>query len=148
MYLFFGIKLHKYIAYASVQFSGSVTSNSLQPRGLQHARPPCLSTTPGDCSNSCPSSRWCHPTIKASSSFYYFIHIHTFTFIHEVVKASKWGFPGGVSGKEPTRQSRRRKRHGFDPWVGKIPRRRAWQPTPGFMPGESHGQRSLKHYSL
>ena len=32
---------------------------------------------------------------------------------------------------------------GFDPWVGKIPRRRAWQPTPVFLPGESHGQRSL-----
>ena len=35
------------------------------------------------------------------------------------------------------------KRHGFDPWVGKIPWRRAQQPTLGFVPGESHGQRSL-----
>ena len=34
-------------------------------------------------------------------------------------------------------------RHRFDPWVGKIPWRRAWQPTPVFLPGESHGQRSL-----
>ena len=34
-------------------------------------------------------------------------------------------------------------RHGFSPWVGKIPWRRAWQPTPVFLPGESHGQRSL-----
>ena len=34
-------------------------------------------------------------------------------------------------------------RPGFDPWVGKIPRRRAWQPTPVFLPGESHGQSSL-----
>ena len=35
----------------------------------------------------------------------------------------------------------------FDPWVGKIPWRRAWQPTPVFLPGESHGQKSLKGYS-
>ena len=38
-------------------------------------------------------------------------------------------------------------RPGFDPWVGKIPWRRAWQPTPVFLPGESHGQRSLVDYS-
>ena len=41
-------------------------SNSLWPHGLQHARLPCPSPTPGDCSNSCPSSRWCHPTISSS----------------------------------------------------------------------------------
>ena len=35
----------------------------------------------------------------------------------------------------------------FDPWVGKIPCKRAWQPTPVFLPGESHGQRSLVGYS-
>ena len=57
------------------------------------------------------------------------------------------GFPGGTSGKEPACQCRRHKRCGFDPWVGKIPWRRAWQPTPGFLPGESHGQRSLAGYS-
>ena len=48
-----------------------------------------------------------------------------------------------LSGNEPTRQCRRHKRCGFNPWVGKIPWRRAWQPTPVFLPGESHGQRSL-----
>ena len=58
-----------------------------------------------------------------------------------------WGFPGGTSGKEPTCQCRRCKRHGFDPWVGKIPWRRAWQPTPVFLPGESHEQRNLRGYS-
>ena len=41
-------------------------SNSLWPHGLQHARPPCPSPTPGTCSNSCPSSWWCHPTISSS----------------------------------------------------------------------------------
>ena len=38
-------------------------------------------------------------------------------------------------------------RHRFDPWVRKIPWRRAWQPAPIFLPGESHGQRSLAGYS-
>ena len=47
-----------------VQFSSSVVSNSLQPYGLQHTRPPCPSLTPGVYSNSCPLSRWCHPTIS------------------------------------------------------------------------------------
>ena len=51
---------------ASVQFRHSVMSDSLQPHGLQHARLRCLSLTPGACSNSCPSSRWCHPTISSS----------------------------------------------------------------------------------
>ena len=39
------------------------------------------------------------------------------------------------------------KRHGFNPWVGKIPWRKKWQPTLGFLPGESHRQRSLAGYS-
>ena len=39
------------------------------------------------------------------------------------------------------------RRHRFNPWVGKIPWRRKWQPTPVFLPGESHGQRSLVGYS-
>ena len=39
------------------------------------------------------------------------------------------------------------KRCEFDPWVGKIPCRRKWQPIPAFLPGESHGQRSLAGYS-
>ena len=51
------------------------------------------------------------------------------------------------SGKEPTCQRRRNKRCGFNLWVGKIPWRRAWQLTLVFLPGESHGQRSLVGYS-
>ena len=55
--------------WASVQFSysRSVVSNSLRPHGLQHTRPPCPSPTLGACSDSCPSSRWCHPTISPSA---------------------------------------------------------------------------------
>ena len=41
----------------------------------------------------------------------------------------------------------RHRRRGFDPWVRKIPWRRAWQPTPVFLPGESQGQKSLVGYS-
>jgi len=52
-----------------------------------------------------------------------------------------------MSGKEPACQSGRHKRHRFDPWVGKILWRRAWQPTPLFLPGESQGQRSLVGYN-
>ena len=52
--------------YSSVQFSRSVMSDSLWLHGLQHARLPCPSTTPGACSNSCPSSQWCYPTISSS----------------------------------------------------------------------------------
>jgi len=47
-------------------FSCSVMSDSLQPRGLQHTRLPCPSLSPGVWSNSCPLSRWCHPTISSS----------------------------------------------------------------------------------
>ena len=52
------------------------------------------------------------------------------------------GFPGGSDGTELTHNAN----SGFDPWVGKIPWRRAWQPTPVFLPGESQGQRSLTGY--
>ena len=49
-----------------VQFGRSIESDSLQPHGLQHARPPYLSPTSGVYSNSCPLSRWCHPAISSS----------------------------------------------------------------------------------
>ena len=54
------------------------------------------------------------------------------------------GLPRWLSGKESACQCGR---HGFGPWVGKIPWRRKWQFTPVFLPGESHGQRSLAGYS-
>ena len=55
-----------FIGISSVQFSHSVVSDSLRPHELQHARPPCPSPTPRVRSNSCPSSRWCHPAISSS----------------------------------------------------------------------------------
>ena len=51
---------------ASAQFSLSVMSDSVRSHGLQHARLPCPSPTPGTCSNSCPLSQWCHPTVSFS----------------------------------------------------------------------------------
>ena len=57
---------HRESLISSVQFSSSVMSYSLRPHGPQHARPPCLSPTPGACSSSCPLSRRCHPAISPS----------------------------------------------------------------------------------
>ena len=54
------------------------------------------------------------------------------------------GFPGDSCGRESACQCRR---GWFSPWVGKISWRRKWQPTPVFLPGKSHGQRSLVGYS-
>ena len=56
-----------------------------------------------------------------------------------IVFSRYMGLPWWYSGEESTCQGRGR---GFTPWVGKIPWRRAWQPTPVFLPGEAHGQRS------
>ena len=55
--------------------------------------------------------------------------------------------PRWCRGKESTYQCRRCKRFGFDPWLGKIPWSRKWQPASGFLPGEPNGQRSLASYS-
>ena len=57
---------------------------------------------------------------------------------------SQEGLPWWLMGKESSCQC---KRHGFDPWVKKIPWRGKWQPSPVFLPGKSHGQRSLAGYS-
>ena len=59
------LKNRSFMIKVSVQFSCSVMSDSLWPHGLQHARLPCPSPTPRACSNSCPLSQWCHPTISS-----------------------------------------------------------------------------------
>ena len=59
------IKINRGCFISIVQFSRSVMSNSLWPHGLQHARLPCPSPTLIACSNPCPSSRWCHPTVSS-----------------------------------------------------------------------------------
>ena len=59
-------------------------------------------------------------------------------FLQTINRLPRW-----LRGKESTYRCRRHRRCRFDPWVRKIPWRRKWQPTPVFLPGESHGHRSL-----
>ena len=59
-------KCWEFFVVVVVQFGHPVMSESLQSHGLKHARPPCLSPTPGDYSNSCSWSQWCNPTISSS----------------------------------------------------------------------------------
>ena len=82
----------------------------------------------------------CMPIISAVIT-----HLPSWSQLFSMYNCLKEGFLGGASGKEPTCQCRRHRRHGFNPWAGKISRR-AWQPTPVFLPGEFHGWRSLVNY--
>ena len=68
-------------------------------------------------------------------------------FIDRETNLRNWDFSGGASGEEPDCKCRRHNRHGFDPRVGKTTWRRARQPTPVFLPGNSYGQRGLVGYS-
>ena len=60
-----------------------------------------------------------------------------------LIRAEQKGLPWGSDGKEP---ACRRRRLGFDPWLGKIPWRSQWLPAPVSLPGEPHGRRSLAGY--
>ena len=76
---------------SSIQFSCLVLSNSLRPQGMQHARLPWPSPTPTACSNSCPSSRWCHPTIWSSvAPFFCLQSFPASVFSNESVLCIKW----------------------------------------------------------
>ena len=83
---------------------------------------------------------------KMQSKYTYLVSMKMFVLILLILHYSPEvrGFPGGASGEEPVCQCRRHKRSGFNPWVRKILWRKAWQPTPVFLPGESHRQRSLE----
>ena len=71
----------------SLLFSRSVVSDSLWPRGPQHARPPCPSLSPGVCSDSCPSSQWCRLTISSSAIFSFCLW---WVFSNESVICIRW----------------------------------------------------------
>ena len=77
---------------ASVQFSRLVVSDSLWPHEPHNARPPCTSPTPGVYSNSCPLSRWCHPTISSSVAPFFFC-LHSFPASGSFPMS--WVFPSG-----------------------------------------------------
>ena len=94
-----------FITLSSVQISCSVTSNSLRPHGLQHARPPCPSPTPRVYSNSSPLSRWYHRTISSSvvpfsSRFNLAQHQGLFQWVsssHQVAILAYWRFSFSIS---------------------------------------------------
>ena len=124
-------------------------SNSLRPHGLQPTRFPVhhnsWSLLKLPCIESVmPSNHLilCSPLLLLPSIF---SNIRVFS--NESVLRIRWSKPRWCSGKESACQSRRQKRHRFNTWVGKIPWRRKWQPTPAFLPGKFHGQRSLAGYS-
>ena len=77
-----------------------------------------------------PSLSWMHCRLRAQLGLFGFLLL-----------------PSWLSGKEPTCQCRSHRSHRFDSWDGKMPWNRKWQPTPVFLPGKSHGQRSLECYS-
>jgi len=77
--------------------------------------------------------------------FYTSRFISVFPFMH-LLRVIYLGFPGGTSSRESSCHCRRCRRPGFHPWVRKIPWRRAWQPTPVFLPERFNGQRSLVGY--
>ena len=82
----------------------------------------------------CVSFRYMNSDSVTYINVYMCVHTHTHAYT---------SFLGGTSGKELACQCRRHKTHQFVPWFGKIPWRRAWQPTPVFVPRVFHGQRSL-----
>ena len=93
--------------------------------------------------NNCHVHTYIHTVKKAENSIY-----NTILIVYKIwIFINFMGFLGCNSGKEPASQCRRPKRCGFNPWVGKISRKRAWHPTPVFSPGEAHGQRGLAGYS-
>ena len=89
---------------------------------------------------------WAHGKSSVSERYYICCYIKIRALPDNFWNSSdSKGFPGdSVGGREPACQCRR---HGFKPWVREIFWRKKWQPTPLFLPGESHGQRSLVGYS-
>ena len=88
-----------------------------------------------------PSENTSASSSSVSSPYLSYFHFRTSKKAWEI---SCYCFPGGSDDKESACQCRR---HEFDLWMGKIPWRRKWKPTPVFLPGESHERRSLEGYS-
>ena len=116
----------KFWTCASFVTSGLVLTRAMQP----HPCPPI--STPSNAWGLLPSLPFLPPRKQTSAGI--------FSDQAGVIQQLIGGLPRGLRGKEYTCQWRR---HGYDPWVRKIPLRRKWQPTPVFLPGKSHGQRNL-----
>ena len=125
-----------YLLCGSAQFSRSVVSDSLQPHESQHARPPCPSPTPGVCSDSCPSSQWCHSTISSSvipsssclqsfSALWYFLMSQFFTSGGQSIGASASVLPVNIQDWFPL---------GLTGWISLQPKQGTLKssPTPQF----------------
>ena len=164
-------------ALSSVQFSRSVGSDSLWPHEPQHTSPPCPLPTPELYPNPCPSSWWCHPTISSSivpfsscpqsfpaagsfqmSQLFAWggqiigISASTSVLPMNIQDWSPLGWTGWISlqSKWLSRvfsNTTVQKHQFFGAQLSLQWRRRKWQPTPVFLPGESHGRRSLVGYS-
>ena len=82
--------------------------------------------------------------LNNNSSFIVYLTLYIYYILYNIINilwyGIYWGLSWWLSGKESTCQCRRCR---FDPWVKKTPWRSKWQPTPVFLPGKSHGQRSL-----
>ena len=114
-------------------------SDSLQPTGLQPTRLPCPWDSPGK-----NTGVGCHCFLQEVNQDIIIPKSESLVLKFVLTPTTMdLGLPCWLSGKELTCQCRR---HKFDPWSGKIPLRRKWQLTPVFLPGKSHGQRSLVDY--
>ena len=101
------------------------------------------------CQNSAHGYQWYHlPDIsRLHLSLHPYLYSLTQILAISLLHYWNWGLPRWCSGKKSTYQYRRNKILEFHPWVGKIPWRRKWKPTPVFLLGTSRGQRNLMGYS-
>ena len=126
---FHGIFQARVLEWGAISFS----RGSSRPRDRTR-----VSWIPGRCFN-----LWA--TRETSFKRRHVIKFHLYIF--KMGQPKETGFPRWLSDKESAYQCRRRRRLGFDPWVGRIPWKKKWQPTPVLLPAESHGRRSLVGYS-
>ena len=127
----------RWILYYCATCCCSVTESwlTLQTHERQHARLPCSSLSPRVCSNSCPLSQWCYPSISSFvtsfSSCLQSLNSSRASLVTQMVKESACnvGDLGSISG------------------LGRFPWRKKWQPIPVFLPEKFHEQRSLMVYS-
>ena len=94
-----------------------------------------------------PLPLWDHRTIKTPSEMMSFLKEKKPALYLCVLRTVFLGFPGSAFGKESTCQCRRHRDSGLIPGFWKIPWKRKWHPTPVFLPGKFHGQKSLVGYS-
>ena len=120
-------------------------SDSLQPHGLQHARPPCPPPSPGVCPRSCPLHQGCHPVISSSDAL---ISLCLQSFPASGIFPVSHPFALDDQKLELQLQHQSLQRifrvsSSLSPYYAKMTWRRQWQPTPVLLPGKSHGQKSL-----